>query len=261
MKIIAFDIKGKMAHFRKYYANNTALSYSLPPRTTITGFLAAMLGLPRDSYHEDFALDKIRIGVRIVYPIKKNFHRVNFLRIESLGDVAKENLGDFTGKGGRIQTPFEVVTGLDLREDWVTYRIYLGCFEAGKALFEKIERRLKHRHHHYNLSLGTANFSAQVCNMQVLTATELPENQFIEMMSAVPISAVAVLDTKHSNTIRLEEEMLPLEFKQNFNRELNNIHRFLFATNGLPFRAKMKCPVYQIEEKNKFVQFLFLETY
>jgi len=35
MEILSFDIVGKFAHFKKYYANNTALSFSIPPRTTI----------------------------------------------------------------------------------------------------------------------------------------------------------------------------------------------------------------------------------
>ena len=49
MQVLTFDLVGKMAHFRKYYANNTAMSFSVPPRTTLMGVLAAILGLPRDS--------------------------------------------------------------------------------------------------------------------------------------------------------------------------------------------------------------------
>lgn len=30
MDILAFDISGKFAHFRKFFANNTALTYSIP---------------------------------------------------------------------------------------------------------------------------------------------------------------------------------------------------------------------------------------
>ena len=71
MEIIQFDISGKFAHFRKYYANNTALTYSLPPRTTVMGILAAILGRSRDSYYEEFSSDKILIGIAIKTPIKK----------------------------------------------------------------------------------------------------------------------------------------------------------------------------------------------
>jgi CRISPR-associated protein Cas5h len=57
MEIISFDVGGKMAHFRKYYANNTALSYTVPPRTTLMGLLAAILGRGRDTYYKEMASD------------------------------------------------------------------------------------------------------------------------------------------------------------------------------------------------------------
>jgi CRISPR-associated protein Cas5h len=257
MDVIAFDIRGKMAHFRKYYANNTAFSYSLPPRTTITGMLAGMLGLPRDSYHEAFAVEKIRIGVRILTPVKKTFHRVNFLRIESLGDVAKDNLGDFTGRDGRIQTPFEIITGFDLNRDWMTYRIYLSCYEAGQALFETIQKQLKSGKKHYNLSLGTANFGAQLLHVREYKAKILPRGESLVLHTAISVSQMLFLE--QIGKARLEEELLPLDFVKNGSRELKTIHRFLFSTNTEPFQAQLKCPVFQIVENQEIINFLFLE--
>jgi CRISPR-associated protein Cas5h len=86
MEVLSIDIGGKFAHFRKYYGNNTALSHTIPPRTTIMGMLAAIMGRERDSYYEDFASDKIRIGVQILTPLKKTFHRLNLLKIGSSED-------------------------------------------------------------------------------------------------------------------------------------------------------------------------------
>ena len=117
MEIISFDIHGKFAHFRKYYSNNTALSFSIPPRTTVMGILAAILGYSRDTYYEDFSSDKIRIGLNVCSLLKKSFHRLNFLRITGLND--------FRGKGGRVQTPFEVVSAINISEDEVKYRIFI----------------------------------------------------------------------------------------------------------------------------------------
>ncbi|MEY4935875.1 MAG: CRISPR-associated protein Cas5 [Bacteroidota bacterium] len=259
MDIIAFDIRGKMAHFRKYYANNTAFSYSLPPRTTVTGMLAGMLGMARDSYHEAFALDKIRIGVRILNPVKKSFHRVNFLRIESLGDVAKDNLGDFTGRDGRIQTPFEIISGFDLGQDWVTYRIYLSCYDAGRELFERLQNQLLTKRKHYNLCLGTANFSAEIQNVQTHYAGTLPKGEWVAVHTAVAVSEILRLDSDKIKEARLEEELLPLEFTKNGSRELKTIHRFLFSTNGQPLYAQFKCPIFRIVEQQQPINFLFLE--
>ena len=58
MKIIVFDIKGKFAHFRKFYTNSSSLTYGIPPRTAICGILAAILGLERDSIMKSLVLRK-----------------------------------------------------------------------------------------------------------------------------------------------------------------------------------------------------------
>lgn len=135
MEVISIDISGKFAHFRKFYVNNTALSYSIPPRTTIMGMLASIQGKDRDSYYNEMASDKIRIGVRILCPIKKSFHRVNLLSIK--------NVNDFRGKSGRTQVPFEVVSGLNPKTDFVKYRIYISCYEEGKSQFEALKKYFK----------------------------------------------------------------------------------------------------------------------
>ncbi|MCX6166236.1 MAG: CRISPR-associated protein Cas5, partial [Ignavibacteriae bacterium] len=111
MEILCFKIHGKLAHFRKYYANNTAFSFSIPPRTSLMGIVAAAMGLQKNSYYEDLASEKIHFGIRVLSPLKKSFHRLNLLSIKSIGDMAKKWSSDFRGEEGRIQTPFEVVSG------------------------------------------------------------------------------------------------------------------------------------------------------
>ncbi|MDZ7691710.1 MAG: CRISPR-associated protein Cas5 [Balneolaceae bacterium] len=107
-------MKGKFAHFRKYYANNTAFSFSIPPRTTLMGLTAAIMGWEKDSYYERLSSEHIHFGVRVLTPLKKSFQRLNFLSIKSTGDISKSFDSDFRGKSGRIQTPFEVVSVLKI---------------------------------------------------------------------------------------------------------------------------------------------------
>ena len=63
MKLLIFDIIGKFAHFRKYYSNSSALSFGAPPRTTICGMVAAILGMEKDSYYSIMNLEKCKIAV------------------------------------------------------------------------------------------------------------------------------------------------------------------------------------------------------
>lgn len=253
MKIIAFDISGKMAHFRKYYANNTALSYTIPPRTTLMGLLAAMLGRERDSYYSDLASDRLRIGVRVLSPVKKTFHRLNYLSLKSTGDLLKDNLGDFTGAGGRIQTPFEIVSGHDLQTDFVQYRVYLAANTEGSEIFEELEKVLTSRQTIYNLTLGVANFSASMGQVLRGEAQLIePNDSFIPFHSAVPSSVIKSFFMKEDafTMMSLEEELLPLDFIKNEYRELSALGKFLFSNNGKPFSIQTKKSFYEIRFSN-----------
>ncbi|MFQ6061523.1 MAG: CRISPR-associated protein Cas5, partial [Thermoplasmata archaeon] len=80
VSMLIFDIRGRMAHFRKFYTNSSSLSYDFPPRTVICGLIAGILGMPKDSYYEDFSLNRCRIGVAIGSPLRKIVQTVNFIR-------------------------------------------------------------------------------------------------------------------------------------------------------------------------------------
>lgn len=263
MEIIQFDISGKFAHFRKYYANNTAMTYSLPPRTTIIGILAAILGKPRDSYYEDFSSDKIRIGIAIKTPIKKSFHRLNFLSVKSLGDFRKSFESDFRGMAGNpIQTPFEVVTGLNIQENDVKYRIFVSYFDEGNALFQTLKGALISQQLTYNISLGTANFNASLGNVTVFENSQIIENisnsdDLIDVDSAVNSDMVnEIIFEKDSELMNfIEEELLPADFVSNYNRELAKMNRVLYTTAGIPLKIKFSGKYYVLEG-NQTILFL-----
>lgn len=64
MKFLVFDLKGKFAHFRKFYTNSSSLSYLVPPRTVIEGMVAAILGFERDSYYDMFSAENLLVAVQ-----------------------------------------------------------------------------------------------------------------------------------------------------------------------------------------------------
>ncbi len=265
MEIISFDVCGKLAHFRKYYANNTAFTYSMPPRTTIMGMLAAIMGYERDQYYEQLASRHLRVGSRVLRPVKKTFHRLNFLSIKSLGN-ALEGTGDFTGAGGHIQTPFEVVSGLHPGRDWVAYRIFIAPGSEDNGEFLQIKDALLQRQQRFNLALGTANFNAWVENARLHSGVE--EQQSVDLLhihSAVPSEKIARLDFEKGDSDDdgsnyLEEELMPADFVGNGNRELSNLFRVLFSTDGKPFLAELNAPYFAVPDGEGNLQnILFLE--
>jgi CRISPR-associated protein Cas5h len=266
MEILSFEIAGKMAHFRKYYANNTAFSFSLPPRTTLMGIVAAAMGWPKDSYYEDLASDKIQFGVGVLSPLKKSFHRLNFLSIKSIGDMSKKLSSDLRGEGGRIQTPFEVITPLEIRKSDVKYKIYIKATDNGKVIFEKIKNHFLNNEPVYNISLGTANFMAQISNVKLYEKNQIKqtkESNYIMLNSAVPVDLVEDLKFEKDNLDNynfVEEDMMPGEFVSNGNREVKTMNKLLFSITPNPLRVKLNSLYYQIEESEQIINIQFMDS-
>ena len=258
MEILQLDVGGKLAHFRKYYANNTAMSFSIPPRTTLMGMLAAILGRERDSYYEELASERIRISVRVMNPLKKTFHRLNFLSIK--------RKSDFDGSGGRIQTPFEVVSGYDISRDMVVYRLYVSCEEAGSNTFSELKQKAFQKQQCFALTLGTANFTASLLDMRLFGTHEIQEteaNGMVTIHSAVPSQAVEKIDFDRSgveDTLQMiEEELLPADFVKNYDRELRKMNRTLFSTSPTGMRLELNRSYYQLTTVEEVQNILFLE--
>lgn len=257
MEILQIDVGGKFAHFRKYYANNTAMSFTIPPRTTIMGMLAGMLGRGRDSYYEEFASERIRIGIRVMQPLKKSFHRVNLLRVTGPND--------FGGAKGRIQTPFEIVSGLSISRDEVVYRLYVSCTSEGQATFDELKEAVAERRAHFALTFGTANFTASIQHVQLFSddqIQQIDERGRLLIHSAVPSEAIDELvfdrqlaeDTLQS----IEEELLPADFIENGNRELKRMNRVLFSTTSTGVQVRLNRPHYTLERED-VQRILFME--
>jgi len=264
MEILCFIIKGKLAHFRKYYANNTAFSFTIPPRTTLMGIIAAFMGLEKDSYYEQLSSDNIHFGIRVLNPLKKSFQRLNFLSVKRLGDIAKNLDSDFRGRGGRIQTPFEIVSGLDLRKDEVQYQIFIKPTTIGLNLFNTIKLHFLTDKPVFNISLGTANFSASISDIRIITdknITECSHSDFININTAIPSEKVVELnfDKESTNYNFIEEELFPSEFISNKNRELKKMNRLLFSVTNLPVRVKLSAKYYNVKTTTEELNIVFVD--
>lgn len=255
MEVLGFDIQGKFAHFRKFHGNNTALSYSIPPRTTIIGMLATIMGEKKDSYYEKYRSENLRIGIRVLADLKKGFHRLNLLKI-----VGRE---DFSGRHGRIQTPFEVLTGLDLRKDSVAYRIYLAPGEDGE-LYQILKNRLLTGERQFNLSLGIAGFAAGITGVTLFETTPIQANHdWVDIDSACNSEQVSEIEFPDHPEIKfnhIEEELLPADFiGGNKGREVHRMNRVLFTTRPFPMHVKLAgsyFPITREDGATENIQFL-----
>jgi CRISPR-associated protein Cas5h len=256
MEVSSYDISGKIAHFRKYYANNTALSFSIPPRTTIMGMLAAICGLPKDSYYELFSSQNIDIGIALHTRTKKTIHRLNLMRV--LGP------SDFRGSKGRIQTPFEIVTGEDLKDSTITYRIFLRPLEIPEEEYKHLKELLQAKGNNFALTLGAASFNASLSKYQEYEAMErkaLPGFEYFDSaINSDDVENIELVTDDVGRVSIVEEELMPADFVANYNRELQKMNRMLFSVSASQLKARLKDSAMVIEliegEKRKLIQFM-----
>lgn len=264
MEILCFKIRGKLAHFRKYYANNTAFSFTIPPRTSLMGMVAAAMGWPRDSYYEKLSSEHIRFGIRVISPLKKSFHRLNFLSIKSLGDMSKNWTSDFRGVNGRIQTPFEIVSGANIATEEVQYQVFISTNDSGLQTYHEIRNHFLESKPVFNITLGVANFTASIFDIEVVPDDHIKkktEDDFILINSAVNSHEVDELKfdkDEYENYSFVEEDMMPGDFVENGNREVKKMNRLLFSTTPNPLRVKLNTHYYVLQLKDDVIRIQFI---
>lgn len=147
-KLLAFDIWGDYAYFRRGYTSTSTISYPFPSRTTIAGLVSGILGLEKDSYHEYFNENNSKLSLRILNPIKKININLNYINTKEgflLSDIKKNP---------RVQVQAEFLKD-------VKYRIYVSLNE--KQLMEDLFSLLSEHKSIYTPCLGIseciANFN------------------------------------------------------------------------------------------------------
>lgn len=209
MKILSFRLQGKMAHFRRYYSNSSALSYSVPPRTTVAGMVAGLLGYPRDSYYDIFSLDHCRIALMNGSPVKKLMQKMNLLMIKSPNDLNGSQ--EF-----HSQTPTELVIPQDIRRGFLDYRIWFSHDDPG--IMKELEQLLKVACPGYcsrgiSLALGIAMHLGWIAFEGVTAGKEVTPGCPVPVLSVIPLHKLERVEIGESPvSYRLIREELPLEF-------------------------------------------------
>lgn len=214
MKIISFHLKGKMAHFRKFYSNSSALSYFMPPRTTICGIVAGLLGRERDGYYEEFSLDNCKIAVAPCKPIKKTMQKLNYLMIKSSND-----LNGF--QEHHSQTPMELIIPQNLRTGDIDYKIWIMHDDDG--VMDELQKIFNDKHETYYRSMGACIGLGTAFNIGWIEVEGIFEGVEVNVVSekfissSIPLDKVKEikLDNIKENKVKLIKEELPLEFDTN----------------------------------------------
>ena len=230
LKLLSFRIRGRFAHFRKFYTNSSSLSYFIPPRTTIIGMLGAILQYGRDSYYTIFNEDDFRISVAVTpnVNIKKQMQCMNYLHLEYYNLLVK-------GKGANkhSQCRLELLMTDNLHP--IDYTVYIGATNdtSLKKLVE-IERKIRNDDLGFGIYLGQRQFKAEIHH--VIMYDNISYVASSEHLDSICIQDFAQPEPTLNNDRHIVVDRMPIHFvkeEENRSRALQSIKNVIHEKSGL----------------------------
>jgi len=231
-KLLIFDLKGKLACWKKFYSNSSSLTYDIPTRTNLIGILASVLELPRDSYYNALNSSNCKISLSIKSNFKKKFHCLNYFQ--------KPNIRKYT------QVRLETLMPINIQNGELKYRIYVWL--GDEKLFEELIARIKKGNYGYGIYLGQRQFRGHIEFIDLIDKSNGENIKYVENVNALN----SITNTKNVDREsliveegeELEIEKMPLDFiytgpekeyiKDNnkLNRELQNVGEIIYIRNA-----------------------------
>lgn len=181
-RCLSFTIRGPWGHFRRIEGNIVKQTYRIIPRTTVAGLLAAVLGIERDGYYDLFAPDKSAVAIEPVHEIRTINMPMNTL------STADGDLQSLNGHG-KISIKLPDPTTLRQQHNYEVlvdpaYRIDIAL--ADDERYTELRETLAAGESHYVPSLGLSEHLAEIEYHGEFDIKQGPQNDSIEIDSAVP---------------------------------------------------------------------------
>jgi CRISPR-associated protein Cas5h len=170
-------VSADWAHFRRIDRTVTKQTYRLPPRTTIAGLLAAIVGVGRDKYYELFDPAVSAIGVEVVGGLRT-------MTQPSLGlGTNPDETFDSAGGSGKKTVKVSFPDSTDNRQihsyEYVVdpaYRLYVAVED------DDFHAALKH-----HLECGTSYYPPSLGLSELLARVETPESSVEHEVTPVSV--------------------------------------------------------------------------
>lgn len=249
MELLVFDVSARMAHFRKVYSTSTSLSYFFPPRTTISGLVASILGIERDSYYDEFSSKKCRVAVRILSQLRKAVLPVNYLNLD---EISETTLRGLKKKDPRVPTSIEFVVPEPPARS-VAYRVFI----HHENLMSELERRLRERRFAYPPCLGPAYCLAEVLPHEppkIEAELTSPPQEPIKVSTVIKESEIV----SFPQGVRVcWESRVPAAFSSG--RKIHSINNYICQPEGKPVEVKLRGEIFSCEGLQRGTYGTFME--
>ncbi len=235
-KILCFSLKGKFAHFRKFYTNSSSLSYLIPPRTVIMGIIASILELPRDNYYEELGTGNVCLTVAVPpgKPLTKQMQSMNYLHDKYFDLVAK---GADSGKAQHSQCKLELLTGFDGNP--VEYIVYVG-FNSDNDMLSCFEKKVSGNNWGYGVCLGQQQFRGYIEHPITYLSNEFEILEKSAFLDTVCIQE-NIFSMALNQEVDIQKEQMPSDFTKTSNgRESSGTQQVVFEKNGQRLAGEFK---------------------
>lgn len=222
-KVLVFDIWGEYAHFRKYYTTTSPLSYSIPPRTAVTGFIGAILGLGKEVYLTHFTKKQAFITVGLLNPVKKVRISENLINTKDNYFIPVRK----TGHQPRTQIRFEFIKD-------PKYRLYF--YHTDEGLYAKTKNLLADHKSIYTPYLGISEHIANFEFIGEIKTQKSFSEDFVEVDSVIPEDPTNKIGFE--TNLEYFSETMPIEM--DFDRTVVEYKNIMFERNGHRIKAKLK---------------------
>jgi len=232
--VLVFDIWADYGHFKKYFANMSPLSFSIPPRTVIAGILGALIGIDKTVNPETFNKNKAFIALKINNEIKKTKMAINNIKADS-----KKELGGLF----KLHKP----TNYEFLKD-CSYRLFVALHD--EDLYRKLKSNLENHSTYYTLNMGISACIANFKYVGEYPIRQIPhDNKRVEIDTIIPSECVDQID--FDRPIELQKAKLPNQMKNN--REVTEYREFIYDVKGqsIPLTYNENSEIYALNIKSK----------
>ncbi len=181
--MFAFEIWGKFASFRDPFTISQNISFPIPPKTTVAGMMASVLGL--EEYFEDSTFSEFEYSVVAVNPIRKKSFSQNYIndytsKVQTqLNNLKKSDFEKLSGGLRDKKNPQKPINREILLD--VKYLIFIKNFRYEKEIVEYLSKRVNK----FPFYLGNSEFAGnykwlEICNVkETLGTTKIEVDSFV----------------------------------------------------------------------------------
>lgn len=222
VEILIFDVWADFAHFKKIYTTTSPLSYSIPPRPTLSGLISAILGLDKLEYLNSFQKKEASITVQLLNPVKKIRVATNFI------DTKKSMPYLMAKILSRTQIRMELLKD-------VKFRIFFQ--HTNNSLFNDAVELIQEHQSVYTPCLGLSQFIANFEFKSVETGQKISNvDKFTRIDSVIPSPVNGPLKIDFEPDCEYIQEIMPINMLPD--RTVSEYSPITFERNAKHINAK-----------------------